>query len=117
MRATGARRSGHSAAPAQFEAGADHPRRQWPRPIRGQDARLGLEGRQAGRTQFPRLPVVGFALRAGASQPGPAPEPTTMIELFSSVLVTFLVIIDPPGVAPIFASLTRGTPAVHRRAM
>ena len=40
-----------------------------------------------------------------------------MIELFSSVLVTFLVIIDPPGVAPIFASLTRGTPAAHRRAM
>jgi multiple antibiotic resistance protein len=40
-----------------------------------------------------------------------------MIELFSSALVTFLVIIDPPGCAPIFASLTRGTPAVHRRAM
>jgi len=40
-----------------------------------------------------------------------------MIELFWSVLVTFLVIIDPPGVAPIFASLTRGTPAAHRRAM
>ena len=40
-----------------------------------------------------------------------------MIELFSSALVTFLVIIDPPGVAPIFASLTRGTPAAHRRAM
>jgi multiple antibiotic resistance protein len=27
------------------------------------------------------------------------------------------VIIDPPGCAPIFASLTRGTPAAHRRAM
>ena len=40
-----------------------------------------------------------------------------MIELFGSALVTFLVIIDPPGCAPIFASLTRGTPAVHRRAM
>ena len=40
-----------------------------------------------------------------------------MIELFGSVLVTFLVIIDPPGVAPIFASLTRGTPVAHRRAM
>ena len=40
-----------------------------------------------------------------------------MIELFSSVLVTFLVIIDPPGCAPIFASLTRGTSAGHRRAM
>ena len=40
-----------------------------------------------------------------------------MMELFGSALVTFLVIIDPPGCAPIFASLTRGTPAAHRRAM
>ena len=40
-----------------------------------------------------------------------------MIELFGSALVTFLVIIDPPGCAPIFASLTRGGTAAHRRAM
>jgi multiple antibiotic resistance protein len=40
-----------------------------------------------------------------------------MMELFGSALVTFLVIIDPPGCAPIFASLTRGTPSAHRRAM
>jgi multiple antibiotic resistance protein len=40
-----------------------------------------------------------------------------MIELFGSALVTFLVIIDPPGCAPIFASLTRGTSATHRRMM
>jgi multiple antibiotic resistance protein len=40
-----------------------------------------------------------------------------MMELFGSALITFLVIIDPPGCAPIFASLTRGTPAAHRRAM
>src|SRR5881275_2791037 len=40
-----------------------------------------------------------------------------MIELFGSALVTFLVIIDPPGCAPIFASLTRGAPPAHRRAM
>ncbi len=40
-----------------------------------------------------------------------------MIELFGSALVTFLVIIDPPGVVPIFASLTRDTTAVHRRSM
>ena len=40
-----------------------------------------------------------------------------MIELFSSALVTFLVIIDPPGCAPIFASLTRGASAAERRAM
>ena len=40
-----------------------------------------------------------------------------MIEVFGSALVTFLVIIDPPGCAPISASLTRGTPGKHRRAM
>lgn len=40
-----------------------------------------------------------------------------MIELFSSALITFFVIIDPPGCAPIFASLTRGTSASHRRSM
>jgi len=40
-----------------------------------------------------------------------------MIELFGSALVTFLVIIDPPGCAPIFASLTRGGSPAHRRAM
>ena len=40
-----------------------------------------------------------------------------MIELFGSALVTFLVIIDPPGCAPIFASLTRGASPQHRRSM
>jgi multiple antibiotic resistance protein len=40
-----------------------------------------------------------------------------MIELFGSALVTFLVIIDPPGCAPIFASLTRGADSHHRRVM
>ena len=40
-----------------------------------------------------------------------------MIELFGSALVTFLVIIDPPGCAPIFASLTRGASPADRRAM
>ena len=40
-----------------------------------------------------------------------------MIELFTSAFVTLLVIIDPPGCAPIFASLTSGTDAAHRRAM
>jgi len=40
-----------------------------------------------------------------------------MMELFGSALVTFLVIIDPPGCAPIFASLTRGASEAHRRAM
>jgi multiple antibiotic resistance protein len=40
-----------------------------------------------------------------------------MIELFGSALVTFLVIIDPPGCAPIFASLTRGESRAERRSM
>ena len=40
-----------------------------------------------------------------------------MIELFGSALITFLVIIDPPGCAPIFASLTKDATTEHRRAM
>jgi multiple antibiotic resistance protein len=40
-----------------------------------------------------------------------------MIELFVSAFVTFFVVIDPPGCAPIFAGLTTGATAVHRRAM
>ncbi len=40
-----------------------------------------------------------------------------MIELFTTAFVTLAVIIDPPGCAPIFASLTSGTDAVHRRRM
>ena len=40
-----------------------------------------------------------------------------MMELYGSALATFLVITDPPGCAPIFTSLTRGTSAAHRRAM
>jgi multiple antibiotic resistance protein len=38
-------------------------------------------------------------------------------ELFISAFVTFFVVIDPPGCAPIFASLTHGATAEHRRAM
>jgi multiple antibiotic resistance protein len=40
-----------------------------------------------------------------------------VIELFISAFVTFFVVIDPPGCAPIFSSLTAGTDAAHRRAM
>ncbi len=40
-----------------------------------------------------------------------------MIELFTSAFVTFFVVIDPPGCAPIFASLTAGADAAHRRMM
>jgi len=40
-----------------------------------------------------------------------------MIELFVSAFVTFLVVIDPPGCAPIYAGLTSGADAGQRRRM
>ena len=40
-----------------------------------------------------------------------------MIELFTTAFITLLVIVDPPGCAPIFASLTSGTDQSHRRKM
>ena len=40
-----------------------------------------------------------------------------MIELFVSSLITFFVVIDPPGCAPIYAGLTAGASPVQRRAM
>jgi multiple antibiotic resistance protein len=38
-------------------------------------------------------------------------------ELFVSAFVTFLVVIDPPGCAPIFASLTKNATPQERRAL
>jgi multiple antibiotic resistance protein len=38
-------------------------------------------------------------------------------ELFVSAFVTLMVVIDPPGCAPIFAGLTSDATHVHRRAM
>ena len=40
-----------------------------------------------------------------------------MIELYISALITFFVVIDPPGCAPIYASLTKGASAQQRRSM
>lgn len=40
-----------------------------------------------------------------------------MIELFVSSLITFFVVIDPPGCAPIYAGLSAGATPAHRRAM
>ena len=40
-----------------------------------------------------------------------------MIELFVSAFITFFVVIDPPGCAPIYASLTKGASAQQRRSM
>jgi multiple antibiotic resistance protein len=40
-----------------------------------------------------------------------------VIELYVSALITFFVVIDPPGCAPIFAGLTAGASGAHRRAM
>ena len=40
-----------------------------------------------------------------------------MIDLFFSALITFFVVIDPPGCAPIYASLTKGANTKQRRSM
>jgi multiple antibiotic resistance protein len=40
-----------------------------------------------------------------------------MIEAFVSAFVTLFVVIDPPGCAPIFASLTQGASVAQRRSM
>ncbi|HEU0067604.1 MAG TPA: MarC family protein [Sphingomonas sp.] len=40
-----------------------------------------------------------------------------MIELYISSLITFFLVIDPPGCAPIYAGLSSGASPIQRRAM
>ena len=40
-----------------------------------------------------------------------------MLELFLSAFITLIVVIDPPGCAPIYAGLTHGASAAQRRSM
>jgi multiple antibiotic resistance protein len=40
-----------------------------------------------------------------------------VIDLFLSAFITFFVVIDPPGCAPIYASLTKGASSAQRRSM
>lgn len=40
-----------------------------------------------------------------------------MFELFLSAFITLFVVIDPPGCAPIYASVTKGASAAQRRGM
>src|SRR5687768_6863760 len=65
------------------------------------DGRTALRSQALERTRLPHHPR---SERSSAQ---------AMIELFGSALVTF----DPPGCAPIFASLTRGSTPAHRRTM
>lgn len=43
--------------------------------------------------------------------------PGPLIELFVSSLITFFVVIDPPGCAPIYAGLSAGAAPAQKRAM
>ncbi len=40
-----------------------------------------------------------------------------VIEAFLASFITLFVIVDPPGIAPVFASLTSGSPKSHKRRM
>ena len=42
---------------------------------------------------------------------------STLLELYISSLITFFVVIDPPGCAPIYAGLSAGASAAQKRSM
>src|SRR4051812_46980807 len=88
-------------------------------PATRRSAGTGRSTRTAGG-RFACFHWKGWVLGRGFLTPAPPPpsnDSQAMIELFGSALITFLVIIDPPGCAPIFASLTRGASVAQRRSM
>jgi len=42
---------------------------------------------------------------------------SSLVALYISSLITFFVVIDPPGCAPIYAGLSKGASPAHRRSM
>ena len=55
--------------------------------------------------------TIAFPLRK------PPKHPSDMLEMFISAFITCFVVIDPPGCAPIYASLTSGAVPAQRRSM
>lgn len=51
------------------------------------------------------------------TEPKPLPMNAELLSLFTASFVTFFVLIDAVGVAPIFATLTAGGPPAYRRSM
>src|SRR4029453_8614790 len=94
-----------------------------PQIARRRRLRRGAAGRRRhhpgagrGRADDHRLPAAQYIGRRAPPR-GASPAGGSMIELFTTAFITLAVIIDPPGCAPIFASLPRGPPAAGRRRM
>lgn len=77
--------------------------------------RFEFRDRRGGSEETRGLPLIAQAvsiLCCRPSLPGPV-----MLELALHAFVTFMVVLDPLGLLPIFASLTQGTPLPYRRRM